>query len=83
MIDVLETGLMKMGWYGGVSLDLNSLQVLWCWSHLILIIVIVALACKIFRSFVFVRGAKLEKYKVSVDALEEGGKQEQNLQLTY
>lgn len=57
---MLETGLMKMGRYGGVSLlDLNCLQILWCGCHLILIFIIVALACKIFRAFVFVRRAKI------------------------
>ena len=61
VIDVLETGLLEMGWNDGVRL--LGLNFFGCRSHLIFIVVIVALTGKIIGSFVLMGWAELERKK--------------------
>lgn len=71
MVDVLKTGLVKMGWNGRVALlDLKFLRGRSCF---IFVIVVVALAREIFRAFVFMRRAKLEDHEflTSMSIVEE------------
>lgn len=61
MIHVLEGGLaLEVRGNGGVVL-LNSLDVLGSRRGLVFLIIIISLARKIFRSFVFVGRAKLKR----------------------
>lgn len=61
MIHVLEGGLvLEVRGNGGVVL-LNSLDVLGSRRGLVFLIIVISLTCEIFRSFMLVRRAKLEK----------------------
>jgi hypothetical protein len=62
VIDMLETGLLEMGWNDGVRL--LSLDFFGCRSHLIFVIVVVALTGEIIGSFVLMRWAELEGNKM-------------------
>jgi len=71
MVDVLESGLVEMGWNSWMAL--LDLKILWGWSCFIFIIVVVALAREIFRAFVLMGRAKLEDHELwrSVSIVEE------------
>lgn len=59
MIDMLETGLLEMGWNDGVRL--LGLDFFGCRGRLVFIIVVVALTGKIIGSFVLMGRAELER----------------------
>ena len=64
MIDVLETWLLQMRWNS--TLCLHSLDIFGGWSHIILIILVVALAGEVIWSFVLMRTAKLWKQELAM-----------------
>lgn len=62
VIDMLETGLLEMGWNDGVRL--LSLDFFGCRGHLVFVIVVAALTGEIIWSFVLMRRAELERKKM-------------------
>lgn len=63
MIDVLETGLLEMRWNGGMAL--LCLNLFGGRGRLILLVVILTLAGKIIRSFVFMGRSELESRELA------------------
>lgn len=59
VIDVLETGLLEMRWNNGMRL--LGLNFFGCWSRLIFIIVVIALAREVIGTFVLMGWAELER----------------------
>lgn len=62
MIDVLETGLLEV-WNGGVAL--LCLNLFGGRGRFILLVIILTLARKIIRSFVFMRRSELESRELA------------------
>lgn len=70
MIHVLETGLLKMGRDGRVTL--LCLNLIGGWGRLVFLVIVLTLSRKIIRTFVFMGRSKLESRELAaIRHLEE------------